>query len=267
MSIKGKVKNDHSITYTIDFDKPIELNEYTQSLNAFAAEYKKFIREKYGSEQPIDAKLHIEKISEGSIETTLVEYAVVGIPFLQNINTIVEFGKSVKMIYDHFLGRNVGEELPKYDVETLNHLKSIVQPGTDVGNKITIHVQGNDNNVQVLVADDLTASALSDRINKEKKLLESPSLLIHEKQSFYFVQAKKDLSDKKGNYGKIESITSSRLRVIFADEDLKSQMITGEHNPFNTIFIVDVEVQTIKEKPKVYKILALHEIFDDGEEE
>lgn len=270
MSIKGKVKNEFTIEFCIDFKEPIEVHEFTKSLNAFSNEYKKFIQEEYGSEHPVDAKLHIEKIQEGSVLTTFAEYAIYGVPFLGNINTVMDFGNHLKALYSVFSGRTDIEVLPKYDSKDLSNIADIIAPGTNIGNHTTIEVKGDNNNVQVVIldADDKDANAITNRINKAKKEIKDPKSNKFTKELFYFEQAKKDINSKVGNYGVIESITHEKLRVIFEDDKKdKKAMLKGNINPLKCMFIVDVEVKTVKDEPKVYKILKLHEIIGDDEQE
>ncbi|WP_375323330.1 hypothetical protein [Flagellimonas sp. GZD32] len=268
MSIKGKVKNEYSIQYCIEYKDPIEISEFTKSLNGFSNEYKKFVKDNYGHEFPVDAKLHIEKIEEGSVLATLVEYQDLILPFVGEVNTVWEFGKNLKTLYDHFLGNNNKPDDLKYDVKDLQNIADILAPGTHKENKITINVYGDHNNVPVLNADSIDASAMTHRIGQEKKMLETPKSSKYTKQAFYFDQAKKDIGSKSGNFGIIENLYPFRLKVIFEDDKLdKTAMLHGEHNPLMATYIVDVEVQMVKEKPKIYKILKLHEIIHDDDEE
>lgn len=266
MSIKGKVRNENAIQYNIEYDTPIEVSDFTKALNAFTSEYNKFIHENYGSEHPVDAKLHIEKIKEGSIETTLVEYAVIGVPFLQHINTVFDFGKHLKSLITKFKGENQDVE-PTYDLENLKNLKAILEPGTEPGRNLTININGDVKKMQVLEADFIASSALTQSITKEQKRLKEPEKLKHNKQALYFNQVKKEIDSKTGNYGTIQNLYPFKLRVTFEDDKLdKALILHGEHNPLTTTYIVDVEVQMVKDKPKIYKVLKLHEIIEDEEE-
>lgn len=258
----NKMKNENKIQFDLDYKDPIEISEFTKSLNAISNEYKKFIDDTYGAEQPVNAKLYVEKITEGSILTTLVEYSDFAIPFLVDVNTVYEFGKHLKEAFSYFSGQTKKGENLELDVQDLNNLKSIISPGTETGNKIEISVVGN-NNLVVLKADDTESNAITNRISKELKDLRLPSSNIYKKQLFYFDQAKKDISSKKGNYGIIESLNDERLRVVFEDDkSIKNKMLKGKHNPLQVSYIVDVEVQTKRGKSITYKILNLHEIID-----
>lgn len=267
-SIK-KVKNKNSIQFGIEYDEPIELAEFTKSLNGFSNQYKKFVNDKYGSEQPVNPKLHIEKIKEGSIITTLVEYSDLAIPFLGEVNTMVDFGKHLKGLYSYFSQKNNEQkdsEVPTFDINDLQNIADILRPGVNHGNNVKIEVNGENNNTQVLVLDvnDKESSEIVKSISKSKKKLKEPKTNTYTKQLFYFEQAKKDINSKVGNYGVIENLHHSKLRVIFEDDKKdKKTMLKGDRNPLKCWYIVDVEMQVAKGEPKVYKILKLHEIIED----
>lgn len=258
-----KALNKYSIDFCIDYKSPLDLKDFTKSLNGISKQYKKFVSEEYKSSQPFNAKLHISSIKEGSILTTLVEYSDYTLPFLGEVNTILDFGNYLKTAYDYFLGKNNNEN-KIYDIEDLNNLSAIIQPGTNKENKTKIDVSGDNNNVVVLNINDSEASSISDKIHKEKKKLNRLDTGIYKKQAFYFYQAKKDVNSETGNYGVIEAINEQSLRVIFEDDKFdKKRMLKGNHNPLKTVFIVDVELQTVRGEPKIYKILKLHEIIED----
>ena len=42
-------------------------------------------------------------------------------------------------------------------------------------------------------------------------------------------------------------------------------MVLDDQNPFKVAYVVDVIVETIKNKPALYKIIALHEKFERDE--
>lgn len=265
MSTLGKIQNEFSIEYKIEYDSPIELNAFSRSLSSFSSEYKKFIIENYGGEHPTDAKLHIKKIEEGSIITTLVEYASNGIPFIGDVNTVYEFGIHLKLLFDYFKNKSGGSNKPKYDIQDLENLSSILTPATDYNNCTTISVNGSNNNILVLDVGDNDANAMINRITAAKKELAEPNQSVFYNQAFYWEQAKKDIGSKSGNYGVIEAINPNRLKVIFDDASIKKQMIRGDENPFKYYYIVDVELHKIRDQPKIYKIVKLHEIIEDEE--
>lgn len=137
-----------------------------------------------------------------------------------------------------------------------------MSPGTKKGNKVSIEFKGDNNNVLVLNVDDKQSSNIIDKIGQAKNALTEKDNLVHKKQALYFVQAKKGKS-QKGNFGKIDAISTNSLSVTFEKDDVKNEILKGEQNPLTGIYIVDVEVQIVRDEPRIYKVLELYEIIDD----
>lgn len=84
-------------------------------------------------------------------------------------------------------------------------------------------------------------------------------------------QAKFDRSSQTGNKAIIESISTRPLRVIFDNNAVKDAMFEQGvefSKPWHQLaYIVDVEVQTIKEQPRVATILKFYpeQTFDPSE--
>lgn len=266
MIAKGMVRNENSIEYVIDYSQPLEIHSFTNALTAFSSEYSKFVSENYEGEHPTDAKLYIEKIEEGSLKTTLVEYATMAIPFLGDINTVADFAKSLRGLFSFFKHKREGDK-PKYDIKDLENLSAILCPAIEGDNNIKIDIKG-DNNAPIIVLNVNRDEALPilHEINNAKKELESPAQQKQTNAVFYWEQAKKNIKSKTGNFGVIENISENRVAVTFDDDDIKRQMISGKENPFNTTYIVDVEVGFARGKVVAYKIVKLHDIIteDDG---
>ena len=268
LQIKGKMKNEYSIEYVIDYDTPLEISVFTNSLTSFSAEYKKFISENYDGQHPSDAKLYIEKIQEGSLKTILVEYSKQIIPFLGEVNTVKDFGKTLTILFAYFAG-NRKTEKPKYDLKDIENLSNILAPATMGDNNILIDVKG-DNNAPILVlnVDKQGALNILNELGIAKRELEEPLQKVYTNQVFYWEQAKKNLKSKTGNFGVIESLSVNKAAVTFDDDDIKKQMIVGKENPFKTTYIVDVEVGTARGQIMAYKIVQLHDIItEDAKEE
>jgi hypothetical protein len=66
-----------------------------------------------------------------------------------------------------------------------------------------------------------------------------------------------DTKAKSGDKGVIESVSKSPVKIWFASEEIKRGILDAAENPFQRMFIVDVEVKTVNDKPALYKILAL----------
>lgn len=259
------MKNTYSIEYIIEYMEPLEVSVFTNSLNAFSNEYKKFVAENYEGMHPSDAKLFIEKIEDCCLKTTLVEYAKTALPFLGDTNTIMDFGKSLAGLYAYFKGGRKTEK-PKYDIADLENIQKILAPATYHDNSTKIEVNGDNNNFLVLSVSSEEAHSLNSQILMAKKELSEPTQNRYYKQAFYWENANKNMKSASGNFGVIENISLNKMSITFEDENTKKEMIIGKEHPFRTAYIVDVEVQYVRGQATIYKILTLHETINNETE-
>ncbi|TGN22540.1 hypothetical protein [Empedobacter tilapiae] len=255
--------NEFQFEYTIDYDKPISVTEFTNSLNAISNGYEKFLIDKYGSERP-EAELFVQEIKKGSIVTTLVECSAMILPFLGDVNTVVEFGKFIKSGYDFLLTGKKTDDFKDLDIKDLSNFQKIIEPGTHNNNNIIIKVKGKNNRVILnpLSVNENESRIIRDRIRSEKKELTQKDKSIKTNQALYLDQIKRDLDSKKGNRGVIKELNENSLNLIWENESEKQEMLNCDDNPLKMIFIVDVEIVEVNSETKLYKILKLHEIIE-----
>lgn len=257
------IENEFKFEYIIDYDKPIIVSEFTNALNAISHQYEKFLIDKYGSERP-SAELYVQEIKKGSIVTTLVEYSAIILPFIGDVNTVFEFGNYIKSSYDYLLNGKKDSDKEKLDIKDLNNLLKVIEPGTHTNNNVYIQIKGKNNNIVLnpLSANETESRAIRDRIKEEKKELSQKGKKIEYKQALYLEQIKRDLDSKKGNKGVIKELNENSLNIIWENEDDKQKMLSCDDNPFNMIFIVDVEIVEVNSETKLYKIIKVHEIIE-----
>jgi len=114
----------------------------------------------------------------------------------------------------------------------------------------------------VLHVDSQRANAIQNKARREIEALAEPSKGLHEKVLLRWYQARGVAESKAGDRAIIESISSLPVKTICANDVIKMQMILEEGNPFREAYIVDVMVDTIRGKPALYKILAIHDKFE-----
>ena len=90
----------------------------------------------------------------------------------------------------------------------------------------------------------------------------SPSETVFSKQLMTIYRMCGNMNTNSGNRAVIESISKNKIALIFDDDELKSRILGGVYNPTRKGFVVDVSVQTVDDKPALYKVLRLHEIVD-----
>lgn len=241
----------------------VELLDLARSMMSIGDEYKHFLVKHETYIDPDHVKLYIKEIRSGSIITELVSLSPYTLPLIDHAETVFEYAKHIKILYEWLIE---GKEKPQ-DIEksTLENLSNIIEPvAKDHGSQMnfgSVNVQGD--LVLNLNINSTQANATQNAIRRELNLMKEPVTGIHESVVMYWAQARNQLDgNKAGDRARIESIHMGDVKVRFKNDDLKSKMLYEEPHPFQKAFVVDVAVETVNEKPVLYKILDLHDVLD-----
>ncbi|WP_162630752.1 hypothetical protein [Paracoccus endophyticus] len=70
-------------------------------------------------------------------------------------------------------------------------------------------------------------------------------------------------SSDKGIIERIDETPRTLVYVSdFAGQRIKDEIFEDGGNPFQKGFIVDVDVETARGRPKIYRVLAVHDVLD-----
>lgn len=250
---------DAVLQIRINNTQPIDLIDYSNSMLNFGNEYSDFISRSDNHLAPEDIKLYVREIKTGSIITDLVAIAPGLMAFAEHTNTVIDFTKHIKGLTSYLLGktnlRPSGLSKP-----SLNRLIKIVEPvAIDGGSTLQIDASNNTGNIEINISSS-EANTIQNRANKELEKMREPVNGLHIKVLLYWAQARHD--NKKGDKGIVESISRREIKVVFANKDLKKEMIRNQPHIFNVAYLVDIDVQTINDRPAVYKVVKFHEVVD-----
>lgn len=84
-------------------------------------------------------------------------------------------------------------------------------------------------------------------------------------QVIYWYQVRDDRAAKPGDQGVIERLWKKPVKVRFASDDVKREMIDKPANPFKKLYIVDVDVTEIQGRPVLYRVLEVKDTIDRDE--
>ncbi len=246
------------LTVEIMNHRPLELADMTRGFLGLAEEFQHFIERDEPETAAGEVKLYIQEIRSGSIIADLVAVSPQLIQSVSHINAVINFGKHLKNAYGYLTGKS--ESKPRLDKESYQNLANLVEPiANDHGSQLNIGIINGPVHISLNSTD---ANAAQNSARKELEKLKEPNSSMHEKVVLYWYQARADTTSKAGDRGIIESISPNPVKVICVSDAIKLQMIFEQENPFKEAYIVDVVVETIKGKPALYKIIAIHDKFE-----
>ena len=178
---------------------------------------------------------------------------------------MIDFGLYLKKSFGELAsGQKPSTTLTAKDV---NDLSAIMEPTSkDPDGKLHIHA---DRGATVNVTINLSNSDANVIQNQSAKLIETmreTDQRHYSKRAFYWDTASKG-GPRTTDKGVIETIEKRPVPVIFDEEGIKDEMVTGKAHPFSTTYIVDVELIILRGRTKAYKITKLHDIIEDHDDD
>ena len=240
---------DNKIIFRIETDKPLPVEDFTKSLEAFNKEYIAFS----GIEE-----LQISEIRKGSFEVEFISKIVAGLfSELTDVNSIFEFINHLKSIIASL--KRDKEETTKR-TKSIQNISDISRPIINNYGTLNMICGGENFILNSQEAQDINKIAQKVLSQKFKTTEDSETNKICKKVLFHWWQV--GFNEKKpnsGNKGIIENISKNPIRVIFQDDDsqTKEEMTTSQNGiDWQKVnYVVDVEVITKDGKIAVYKIL------------
>lgn len=240
--------------------RAVELADFAKSMASLADEYSRYLSSGENSATPDDVKLFVRDMRSGSIIADLVALAPAAIPFLEHAQTLVGYAQHLKGLYDFYCGKTSASPLTPVDKSTLQNLSTIVEPiAKDAGSQMNIaamNIQGGV--VMNFGVTSLEANAAQNAIRRELEAAREPITGLHEQVVMYWAQAR-NATKGTGDKARVESIFKGDVKVRFATDALKAKMLHDVAYPFGCAFVVDVIVETVKGRPALYKVVAVHE--------
>lgn len=246
---------------------PIQVSDFTTSINAIGSSFSNFAQKNGCSKELSNAKLYVNKITEGSIDIHLVELVSIGIiPFVENANLIMDFAKHLKSVYDYFtFSKGEKPELTSGELRDLHDMITI--PAKDSNGSMDIQViKGDVDNVifSGCTFNYMESNGLQNRINNDLDSIKSITEQgeIYSRQLMTIYQLRKNPASSIGNKAVIDAISDKHLGLVFDSDDLKEAILESEQNPMMKAYLVDVMMLFANGKPAAYKVIALHDVID-----
>ena len=258
---------DTALLFKITHSKPIEMADFIATMNAISSLFENFVKENADSAEGRKAKLYVEKIEHGSIDFYLIESIMAcALPFMENFNSVFEFSKNLRRLVE---GAIRGDKEARLSIAELKALKDIFAINANDPKGETTFGPVDMGNPTVIINNYACTFNFSEsntaqnQIAKtiERKELDTPAEIVHEKQLMTIFQLRSNMETDKGNRAKIDALCPRALSIYFDNDTLKREILASVENPTRQAYVVDVIMQTIDGKPVLYKVMALHEII------
>lgn len=248
------------LSIKIENTQPVELATLTESLQSLAAAHARFADERGLTINGDSVRLFVREIKTGSIIVDLVALAA-NIPlFADQAKSIVDFASHVVDILKFFKGER-GDEPADLKPRDVQDVTKFLGPIANDASSI-LNVQASDG-ATVNVNYNMTpndANAVQNRAKNWIARHAEPIYGIQRGQLFYFYQARDDSHATAGDRGIIEAISPHPVKTVFANEPAKQAMLNEAL--FRKAYIVDVDVQTINRRPRLYRIIEVTDSLD-----
>jgi hypothetical protein len=242
--------------------RPLGLEDLSLSLLAFSHQFHKFVESETNKETDIGSELLIKEVRSGSIIVELVSQAAPIVPLFWEGGTLVQWSKVVEDTCKWLLGKidTPPKKLTKQDLQEWN--KFVEPVAKDNGAQMNINVSDNGKVINQFIINSTEANAMQNRIGQMIEGLDTPEDNIHRRKVMYWYQTKFDPNSETGNKAIVDDLSKSGLKVIFENNEVKAEMLHVDPKfgkPWQELaYVVDIEVQTVREIPKMYKVLKYY---------
>lgn len=250
------------LTVEIKNSRPVDLVDLTTSLMALAKEFQEFAGDNANELGLRDLKLYVRELRTGSIIAELVPIAQQADWFIEHKDVLGAFVSNLNDIIGYFLRGDRPDDPPTR--QEAERLSQIIDPvAKDAGAQFNIQASDQakveiHNHIHLESRD---ANAVQNGI---RRFLgpDLPALKIERDQLMVLEQVKNVPSSKTGDRAIIESIWPRAVKLQFLSDDAKRRVLALEENPFQKVFIVDVEVHSVGGKPALYRVIEVKDTIE-----
>lgn len=244
---------------------PVELLDLASSFQALGQEYIQHSKSGHFDISDEDIRLYIKTIQDGSIVAELVSLAQQTSFILNHGEVLVSFCSSIKDAYDWFLGKS--SDKPTLPPRGLRNLSQFVAPvAKDSGSQLNIGVHDRGTVVMNFNLNSIEANAIQNRIAHELARVPKDDDDFFEKELLLFYQARDDPKAQTGDKGVIDRLSKRPVKLLFASEEVKRQILDRKENIFRLIFVVDVRAHKLDGRTVAYTVYRVHEVFEKPED-
>jgi len=251
--MSGGLDMSDKIKIVLNYTKPVELTDISLSLSAIGSEFQLF--SEHSKNGVPGSKLYLHKVEQGSLIAELIAISDQASVFVGQAQAISEFIGNFKWLKEFLLGER--SDKPKIDKKQLDRLDAFLNP---VAKDSGAQWQISGNETVNITINYQQANAMQNAAARERELLKEPISGLQQQVALTFQQTRDN--PNTGNRAKVESIYPLAIKVVFDNDDVHQEMLLNDENPLTGVYLVDVRVETVNNKPILYKITRFHESIE-----
>lgn len=251
------VDSDGILTVEIKNMRPVELADLALSLAAFGDSFRDYANSQ-GDPIPDNIRLYVQELRTGSIVAQFKALAEQAQWIHDNAVLLAGFYGNLQGLINFFLGRPSTVKEPSR--QQAQNVASIVEPvAKDSASQVNITFNGPVTYAPIVVTS-LEANALQNSVSRYNgpKL---PITGVRPDELMTLEQVKNSAKTTTGDRGVIEAISDRPVKLQFLSDEAKRKVLELHENPFQSVFLVDVEVRTVGGKPALYRVLEVKDVF------
>lgn len=239
--------------------KPVELLDLSTSFGALAQSFRDYATATTGDPAPDNLRLYVREIRPGSIIAELSTIAEQAHWILDHIEVLAGFVTNLNDIMAFFIGTEKPKDAPS--PHQARQIANIIEPvAKDGGSQMNITINGPVTVHNHFTINSLEANALQNGVQRYVGP-QLPLTGVYRDQLMTLEQVKNSAKAKTGDRGIIEGLSVRPVRLRFLNDDSKRRVLDLEQNPFQSIFLVDVEMRSVSGKPALYTVLDVKDVI------
>lgn len=248
-----------SLTIEFKNERPVELTDLTASFSALGQSYEDFVYSRGYDPLSKNVRLYIRELRTGSIFAELISLAEQASFIFEHAEIYAGFITNLDELTKYFLSLRLGADEPSRR-EAAQYSQIIEPVAKDGGSQLFLNVKGD---VKFENHFHITSEEANAAQNGVRRYLgdRPPVSGFFQSEPLYLSQLRGDTRSKWGDRGVIEKFSRKPVRLIFANEEVKRQILDLHENPFSLVYLVDGEVSTVEDEPVIYKIFYVRDSF------
>jgi hypothetical protein len=254
-------EGSHLLTVELRNGKPVDLIDLTTSLAALAQDFQEFSDERLQDPIPGNLKLFVREMRAGSIIADLMPMGEQISWVLDHKDILGAFVSHLTEMAEFFLSGTVADPPARQKAERFSQILDPVSKDSSAQYNIQVSDSAKVEIHNHFHVGFVEANAIQ---NGVRRLYgpQIPALEILRDRLLTLEQVKNVAAAKTGDRGIIESIWPKAVKLQFLSDAAKQQVLSLSENPFQRVFLVDVEVHSSNDRPALYRIIEVKEVIE-----